>query len=118
MLKSSALYYVWMDLAFSHKPLTSDAGSSEELVSLGDMSSVDGWHLIQYSGGQNAPTRFDIALFWSQNSTRMAHEVEWKRDEHTPLLRLRTPKSKEFLQSFLLGARCLASLCPPHPCIF
>ncbi|KAM1672807.1 hypothetical protein FF2_040604 [Malus domestica] len=66
------------------------AGSSEELASLGDMSSVDGWHIIQYSGGQNAPTRFDLALFWSQNSTRLAHNVEGKRDEHAPLLKLRT----------------------------
>ncbi|KAI5346103.1 hypothetical protein L3X38_013982 [Prunus dulcis] len=67
-----------------------DAGSSEELVLVGDMSSVDGWHIMQFSGGKNAPTRFDLTLFWMKNSTRLDHKVEGKREEGTPLLKLRT----------------------------
>lgn len=45
---------------------------------------------MQFSGGKNAPTRFDLTLFWMKNSTRLDHKVEGKREEGTPLLKLRT----------------------------
>lgn len=111
-------------LAFSHELLTSVAGSSEELASLGDMSSVDGWHVIQYSGGQNAPTRFDLALFWSQNSTRLAHDVEGKRDEHAPLLKLRTdmdivtPKVERVLSKLPPWCSLFGKSTSPHTLAF
>ncbi|KAK2998546.1 hypothetical protein RJ639_024198 [Escallonia herrerae] len=54
--------------------------SSDELIPVGDKSSADGWHIIQYSGGKNAPTRFNLTLFWVKNYTQ----------DQNPLLRLRT----------------------------
>lgn len=57
---------------------------SEELIPLGEKSSVDGWHTIQFSGGRKAPTKFHLSLFWSRNGTQTTST----RDEH--LLRLRT----------------------------
>lgn len=44
-------------------------GDPSELVSLGNKNSVDGWHVIQFSGGKNATTKFDLTLFWARNST-------------------------------------------------
>ncbi|KAK2997025.1 hypothetical protein RJ639_024803 [Escallonia herrerae] len=54
--------------------------SSDELIPVGDKSSADGWHIIQYSGGKNAPTRFNLTLFWVKNYTQ----------DRNPLLKLRT----------------------------
>ncbi|KAA8539313.1 hypothetical protein F0562_026005 [Nyssa sinensis] len=34
--------------------------NSEELVPFGEKSSVDGWHIIQFSGGRNAPTSLSL----------------------------------------------------------
>ncbi|KAK7279652.1 hypothetical protein RJT34_24708 [Clitoria ternatea] len=58
-----------------------DAVNSEELISVDKKSSVDGWHTIQFSGGKNAPTLFDLILYWSSSST---HNTD------APLLKLRT----------------------------
>ncbi|PRQ58809.1 putative peptidase M28 [Rosa chinensis] len=64
-----------------------DAGNSEELVSVGDKSAVDGWHVIQFAGGNNSPTKFGLTVYWTKNSTLKA---DGKRDEQAPLLKLRT----------------------------
>ncbi|XP_058094474.1 uncharacterized protein LOC131240342 isoform X2 [Magnolia sinica] len=66
-------------------------GNSEELVPLGNKTSVDGWHTIQFSGGKNAPMKFEITLFWFKNSTRPARENEQHQQEDFHLLlKLRT----------------------------
>ncbi|OIW06719.1 hypothetical protein TanjilG_11444 [Lupinus angustifolius] len=57
------------------------AVNSEELISVDQKTSVDGWHIIQFSGGKNAPTLFDLVLYWRSGST---HNTD------TPLLKLRT----------------------------
>jgi len=31
---------------------------------------VDGWHIIQFSGGKNAPKLFDLTLYWKSGSTQ------------------------------------------------
>lgn len=62
-------------------PEFSDASNSEELISADKKSSVDGWHIIQFSGGKNAPTLFDLTLHWRSGST---HSPE------SSLLKLRT----------------------------
>ncbi|XP_077250715.1 uncharacterized protein LOC143890059 [Tasmannia lanceolata] len=64
---------------------------SEELVPRGNKSNVDGWHIIQFSGGKNAPTRFELTLFWLKNSTQTSHKADeqTKGDSHL-LLKLRT----------------------------
>lgn len=61
--------------------------NSEELVSRGQKSSIDGWHIIQYSGGKNSPTRFDLTLFWLKNSTS---KMDVQKEEQPLLLKLRT----------------------------
>ncbi|KAE8679447.1 protein ROOT PRIMORDIUM DEFECTIVE 1-like [Hibiscus syriacus] len=61
---------------------------SEELVLADGKRSVDGWHTIQASGGKNAPTRFELTLFWFQNSTLGSHKM--MQSEQQPLLNLRT----------------------------
>ncbi|KAL4325447.1 hypothetical protein GQ457_11G008880 [Hibiscus cannabinus] len=61
---------------------------SEELVPADGKRSVDGWHTIQASGGKNAPTKFELSLFWMQNSTLGSHEMP--QLEQRPLLNLRT----------------------------
>lgn len=57
----------------------------EELVPLGGKSGTDGWHIIQFSGGKNAPTKFNLTLFWVKNRT--PKEDRWKENL---LLKLRT----------------------------
>ncbi|KAI3849724.1 hypothetical protein MKW98_026638 [Papaver atlanticum] len=61
--------------------------NSKELVQIGNSGGVDGWHIVQFSGGKNSPTKFDFSLFWSQNSTR---STQTKGDSKSPLLKLRT----------------------------
>lgn len=87
-------------LAEKLKPVISDAGNSEELVSVGDKSNADGWHVIQFAGGNNSPRTFGLTLFWTKSSTLKA---DGKRDKQAPLLKLRTdmdivtPKVKRVL---------------------
>nr|GMD32100.1 endoplasmic reticulum metallopeptidase 1 isoform X1 [Ipomoea batatas] len=38
------------------------------LVSRGEKNSIDGWHLMQFAGGKNSPTKFDLTLHWHKNS--------------------------------------------------
>ncbi|GAV73091.1 Peptidase_M28 domain-containing protein [Cephalotus follicularis] len=77
-------------------------GDSEELVSRGDKSGIKGWHIIQFSGGKTAPTKFDLTLFWVKHSTRSADSVGGQ-NKVQPLLKLRTdvnrltPKAKRVL---------------------
>ncbi|KAK2404122.1 Zn-dependent exopeptidases superfamily protein [Trifolium repens] len=59
-----------------------DARSSEELISEDEKSSVDGWHIIQFSGGKNAPRLFDLTLYWKSGSTQST--------DNGSLLKLRT----------------------------
>ncbi|XP_020584845.1 LOW QUALITY PROTEIN: endoplasmic reticulum metallopeptidase 1 [Phalaenopsis equestris] len=58
---------------------------SEELVPTDEKSSVDGWHIIQFSGGKNSPTIFHFNLIWRKNAT------QHNNSENSPLLlKLRT----------------------------
>lgn len=70
--------------------MTWNAEDSEELVPQDEKSSVDGWHIIQFSGGKNAPSKFDLALYWVKSSTKSADNVDGQKDEEQPLLKLRT----------------------------
>ncbi|KAK6144774.1 hypothetical protein DH2020_021594 [Rehmannia glutinosa] len=69
-----------------------DAESSEELIPLGEKSTVDGWHTIQFSGGKKAPTKFNLSLYWFENSTQTTTN-EGGKNEHL-LLKLRTDVDK------------------------
>ncbi|GAB4854943.1 hypothetical protein Ancab_023532 [Ancistrocladus abbreviatus] len=64
-------------------------GDSEELVLKGDKSSIDGWHIIQFSGGKNAPTKSNLTLFWVRNHTQLSGKMDGSVEDR-PLLKLRT----------------------------
>ncbi|MED6198790.1 hypothetical protein PIB30_069872 [Stylosanthes scabra] len=61
-----------------------DAENSEELISVDKKTDVDDWHIIQFSGGKNAPTIFDLNLYWKSDSTKTTGKA------NSPLLKLRT----------------------------
>ncbi|KAK6270959.1 hypothetical protein POUND7_008057 [Theobroma cacao] len=63
---------------------------SMEVVPADGKSSKDGWHIIQVSGGKNAPTRFDLTLFWVKKTEQQSHEMPGQEAEQRPLLKLRT----------------------------
>ncbi|TKY51584.1 Endoplasmic reticulum metallopeptidase 1 [Spatholobus suberectus] len=58
-----------------------DARNSEELIPVDKKSSVNGWHIIRFSGGKNASTLFELTLYWRSGSTH---------NSDAPLLKLRT----------------------------
>ncbi|KAH9768337.1 peptidase M28 domain-containing protein [Citrus sinensis] len=62
---------------------------SEELVPRDAKSSIYGWHIIEFSGGKNAASKFEIALYWAKNSTRTAGNSNGK-EKQQPLVKLRT----------------------------
>ncbi|CAA7390467.1 unnamed protein product [Spirodela intermedia] len=61
-------------------------GESEALVPLDKKTSVGGRHIIQFSGGRDSPTKFDLKLFWSRNASASPRTEKGG----PPLLRLRT----------------------------
>lgn len=62
---------------------------SQELVPAGSKSEVDGWHIIQYSGGKNAPTKFNLNLYWLDNTTHSLQGA-YKSGGSPLLLKVRT----------------------------
>ncbi|KAH7520932.1 hypothetical protein FEM48_Zijuj08G0198200 [Ziziphus jujuba var. spinosa] len=90
-----------------------DAENSEELVTVGNKDSVEGWHIIQFSGGNNAPTRFDLTLYWAKNSSRSTH------NRHS-LLKLRTdfnrvtPKVERILMKLPQWCSLFGKSTSPH----
>lgn len=62
------------------------AGESEALVPLDKKISVGGRHIIQFSGGRDSPTKFDLKLVWSGNASASPRADKGG----PPLLRLRT----------------------------
>ncbi|KAM7264307.1 hypothetical protein ACFE04_001990 [Oxalis oulophora] len=89
-------------------------GDSEELVLLGDKSSVDGWHIIQFSGGKDAPTKFDLSLIWAKTS----------QPNGEPLLKLRTdvdrltPKAERVLSKLPQWCSLFGKSTSPHTLAF
>ncbi|KAL6652369.1 hypothetical protein ACP70R_011294 [Stipagrostis hirtigluma subsp. patula] len=77
---------------------------SETLVTLGDKSEVDGWHTIQFAGGKNSPTKFQLTLFWSSSATHAPAEGAKESADLPFLVKLRTdvnrvtPKAAKVLE--------------------
>ncbi|XP_021747403.1 endoplasmic reticulum metallopeptidase 1-like [Chenopodium quinoa] len=77
------------------------SGDHKELVPMSNKSSIGGWHVIQFSGGKNAPTKFDLTLQWIKNSVRSTSHAS--PDAQKYLIKLRTdinrltPKSERVL---------------------
>ncbi|KAL6903480.1 hypothetical protein ACP4OV_004293 [Aristida adscensionis] len=63
---------------------------SEKLVLLGDKSEVDGWHTIQFAGGKNSPTKFQLTLFWSSNAAHTSAGEDKEAADLPVLVKLRT----------------------------
>ncbi|KAL9661059.1 hypothetical protein QQ045_025878 [Rhodiola kirilowii] len=77
------------------------SGGMEDIIPFGKKSSVDGWHTIQFSGGKNSPTKFEMTLELVKSSG--TNEEVAKTEAQRPLLKLRTdfnrvtPKVREVL---------------------
>ncbi|KAF6166235.1 hypothetical protein GIB67_031019 [Kingdonia uniflora] len=75
-----------------------------ELIPEGDKTGVDGWHIIQFSGGQNAPKKFNMNLFWRQASPESISKADGLENNRNLLLKLRTdvnrltPKTEKVLE--------------------
>ncbi|KAL5716950.1 hypothetical protein ACHQM5_010049 [Ranunculus cassubicifolius] len=65
-----------------HDFMLQGKNGGEALVPVGNKSGVDGWHTIQYSGGERSPTLFNLTLFWNKSGRSSANQQ--------PLLKLRT----------------------------
>ncbi|XVF23631.1 hypothetical protein REPUB_Repub13aG0055900 [Reevesia pubescens] len=99
---------------------------SEEVVPADSKSSVHGWHNIQVSGGKNAPTRFDLTLFWVKNSTRQSHKTQEheEEEEERPLLKLRTdldeltPKAERVFRKLPPWCSLFGKSISPHTLLF
>ena len=118
------LYMILLSVCLLILVLTSNAVDSEEVVPADGKSSVDGWHIIQVSGGKNAPTRFDLTLFWVKNSTRQSHKMQGQEEEQRPLLKLRTdldkltPKTERILKKFPPWCSFFGKSTSPHTLSF
>lgn len=75
----------WIDSIVSSRKT---ADGSEFVPLMGGMTQVDGWHTIQFAGGKNSPTKFNLNLIWSSNTTHP--RPEGYRVGSDLLLKLRT----------------------------
>ncbi|KAL9227006.1 hypothetical protein vseg_002754 [Gypsophila vaccaria] len=79
------------------------SGDKEKLVPFGELSNVGGWHTIQFSGGRNAPKKFELTLIWVKNANTQASEEAVEHKEKY-VVKLRTdidrvtPKAKRVLE--------------------
>lgn len=95
-----------------------DAENGEELIQIGTKTTSDGWHTIQYSGGKNAPKRFDLTLYWAKNQTQVTN------DDNSLLLKLRTdvdrltPKVKKVLEKLPSWCSLFGKSTSPHTLAF
>lgn len=94
---------------------------SEELVPLGDKTSADGWHIIQFSGGKSAPTKFDLTLHWVKNYTKVAQDG---KISDRSLIKLRTdvdrltPKTAKVLEKLPSWCSLFGKSTSPHTLAF
>ncbi|KAK6929195.1 Peptidase M28 [Dillenia turbinata] len=100
-----------------------NAANAEELVPLGNKTSAYGWHIIQFSGGRHAPTRFDLTLFWVKNSSEVTRKFDGP-DRNQQLLKLRTdvdritPKAGKVLKKLPPWCSLFGKSTSPHTLAF
>ncbi|XP_004496279.1 uncharacterized protein [Cicer arietinum] len=92
-----------------------DARSSEELISVDRKSSVDGWHIIQFSGGKNAPRLFDLTLYWRSGSTPSIDGYLLKLRTDVDIL---TPITERILQKLPYWCSLFGKSTSPHTLAF
>ncbi|XP_043705900.1 endoplasmic reticulum metallopeptidase 1 isoform X2 [Telopea speciosissima] len=91
----------WSLAINTHK--IADFKFEDELVPVGNKIGIHGWHIIQFAGGKNAPTKFNLTLFWVKNYAQLTHKPDAQRRDQHLLLKLRTdvdrltPKSERVL---------------------
>lgn len=94
-----------------------DGENGEELVQIGKKSGVDGWHIIQFSGGKNAPKRFDLTLYWDKNQTQVQNDGNILLKLRTDVDRL-TPKVKRVLEKLPSWCSLFGKSTSPHTLAF
>ncbi|CDO99744.1 unnamed protein product [Coffea canephora] len=100
-----------------------DVGESEELIPLGGKTIVDGWHIIQFSGGKKAPTKFSLTLSWINEKHGPMTRNEGSRGER-PLLKLRTdvdrltPQTQDVLTKLPPWCSLFGKSTSPHTLAF
>ncbi|KAF9597571.1 hypothetical protein IFM89_019889 [Coptis chinensis] len=83
------------------------------------VNGVDGWHIIQFSGGKAAPKKFNLTLFWMTTT-----ELEGSKQALNPLLKLRTdldkltPKAERVLQKLPPWCTVFGKSTSPHTLAF
>ncbi|XP_017247277.1 uncharacterized protein LOC108218711 isoform X3 [Daucus carota subsp. sativus] len=90
-----------------------DVAGNSELIMLGEKSSVDGWHIIQFSGGKNTPTKFSLTLFWAKRNIHAEHKEKRQGADQHLLLKLRTD-----LNRITPMAKTVISKLPPWCSLF
>lgn len=92
------------------------------LVPLGNKSSVDGWHNIQFSGGKNAPTKFDLTFKRVGNAIHASEHLD--NDLQKYLIKLRTdvdrltPKTEKVLTKLPTWCSLFGKSTSPHKLAF
>lgn len=98
-------------------------GDVDEIVSLGGKGSVDGWHIIQFSGGKKSPTNFNLTLLWVRDQ-QSHNNVGQREEQHRPLLKLRTdfdrltPKTERVLMKLPSWCSQFGKSTSPHTLAF
>lgn len=98
--------------------------NSDEIVPTGDKTSTDGWHIIQFSGGKEAPTRFHLNLIWTKDAAQQSHKTRVEAGGHPPLLKLRTdvnritPKTARVLEKLPRWCLLFGKSTAPHTLAF
>ncbi|KAL0403477.1 UNVERIFIED_CONTAM: Vacuolar membrane protease [Sesamum radiatum] len=98
-----------------------DTDSSEELIPVGEKSSVDGWHTIQSPVGGSAD-QVNLSLFWNKNGTQTT--MGNMKNDNRLLLRLRTdvdrstPPMKTVLQKLPPWCSQFGKSTSPHTLAF
>lgn len=102
----------------------SEAENPKELVPVGNKNSIERWHIIQYSGGNNAPTKFYLTLFWAKNSSRSTNKVDGQGEDRHSLIKLRTdtdrltPKVERILMKLPPWCSLFGKSTSPHTLSF
>ncbi|KAJ3706443.1 hypothetical protein LUZ61_010148 [Rhynchospora tenuis] len=68
----------------------------DEVVTTGNKTNIDGWHIIQFAGGKSSPTKFKIKLFWSSNSVQKVSESPYLLKLRADVPKL-TPRAEKVL---------------------
>lgn len=98
--------------------------NSDELVPRDEKTSIDGWHIIQFSGGKDSPTKFHLNLFWGSNATHPSQKGYVEAAGAPFLLKLRTdvnritPKTARVLEKLPLWCTPFGKSTSPYTLAF